>query len=265
MEYVTLNTGNKMPILGLGVYQIPEKDTQRAVSDAITLGYRHFDTAQYYGNEAGVGQAMKKSGFARKEFFITTKLATSGYKRTKKQIAHALKALQTDYIDLMLIHWVVRDYQGTYRALEEAYQEGRLKAIGLSNFQPDLIENLLETCDVKPAVLQNEMHILQQQVVTRQFTQNKGIQFESWAPFGEGRQDIFKHPLLQEIAQKHAKTVAQVILRFITQEGVVAIPKTIHKERMAENIAIFDFQLSNNEMDAIRNLDQKKSLFGWNG
>ncbi|EHJ52275.1 aldo/keto reductase [Streptococcus macacae] len=265
MKYVHLNTGTQMPMLGFGVYQIPREDTRRAVSEAIAIGYRHIDTAQYYRNEAGVGQAVRESGFPRQEFFITTKVGTSGYKETKKQVERALKNLQTDYIDLMLIHWVVSDYEGTYQALEEAYHEGKLKAIGLSNFQPELIEHLKKRAEVKPAVLQNEMHVLQQQVDTRAYCQANSIQFESWAPFGEGRQDIFNHPVLTEIRLKYSKTAAQVILRFILQEGVVAIPKTSHKDRMAENFAVFDFNLTENDLQTIRQLDQQKGLFGWNG
>ncbi|BAQ24482.1 aldo/keto reductase [Streptococcus troglodytae] len=264
MDYVTLNTGAKMPILGFGVYQIPPAATEQAVSEAIAAGYRHIDTAQYYRNEAGVGRAVKASGLPRKEFFITTKVGTSGYRETKRQIDTALRNLQTDYIDLMLVHWVMSDYQGTYQALEEAYKEGKLHAIGLSNFNQRQIQGILERFDTVPAVLQNEMHIFHQQREMRAFTKEKRIQFESWAPFGEGARDIFNHPVISQIGAKYGKTAAQTILRFIIQEGVVAIPKSIRKERMAENFDIFDFELSSVDMTALRNLNEDRGLFGWN-
>lgn len=264
MEYVTLNTGAKMPILGFGVYQVPVEDTERAVSDAIAVGYRHIDTAQYYRNEAGVGRAIEASGLPREDFFITTKVGTSGYRETKQQIDCALRNLQTDYIDLMLVHWVMADYQGTYEALVEAYEEGKLRAIGLSNFNQRQIQGIMDRFDVAPAVLQNEMHIFHQQEDMRDFTASKGIQFESWAPFGEGAHDIFNHPVIAEIGAKYGKTVAQVILRFITQEGVMAIPKSIRKDRMAENVDIFDFELSNEDLTTLRGLNEDRGLFGWN-
>ncbi|EHJ52012.1 aldo/keto reductase [Streptococcus macacae] len=264
MDYVTLNTGAKMPILGFGVYQIPPEETERAVGDAIALGYRHIDTAQYYRNEAGVGHALKASGLPREEFFITTKVGTSGYRDTKHQIERALRHLQTDYIDLMLVHWVMSDYHGTYQALEEAHREGKLRAIGLSNFNQRQIQGIMAQFATVPAVLQNEMHIFHQQNAMREFTKEKGIQFESWAPFGEGAHDIFNHPVIAQIGTKYGKTVAQVILRFIIQEGVVAIPKSIRKERMAENFAIFDFELSPADMAALRHLNEDRGLFGWN-
>lgn len=264
MEYLTLNTGAKMPILGFGVYQIPVDQTEEAVSAAIATGYRHIDTAQYYRNEAGVGRAIKASGLPREDFFITTKVGTSGYRETKRQIDRALKNLQTDYIDLMLVHWVMSDYQGTYEALVEAYKEGKLRAIGLSNFNQRQIRGIMERFDVGPAVLQNEMHIFHQQADMRDFTQKNGIQFESWAPFGEGAHDIFNHPVIAAIGAKYGKTVAQVILRFITQEGVVAIPKSIRPERMAENFDIFDFELAAEDLATLRGLNEDRGLFGWN-
>ncbi|MGT2928703.1 aldo/keto reductase [Streptococcus dentasini] len=264
MQYVTLNTGERMPQLGFGVYQVPAADTERVVSQAIKTGYRHIDTAQYYRNEAGVGKAIKASGLPREEFFITTKLGTSGYRATKKQIEKALKNLQTDYIDLMLVHWVVSDYLGTWDALTEAYHIGKIRSIGLSNFQPDLIEEIRQHSGVTPAVLQNEMHILQQQVDTRHYCQEVGIQFESWAPFGEGKQGIFTDPTLTRIGQAYGKTAAQVILRFLMQEGIVAIPKSANADRMAQNFAIFDFELSHDDMVTIRQMDTGQGLFGWN-
>ncbi|MEX2784998.1 aldo/keto reductase [Streptococcus sp. H49] len=265
MQYVTLNTGALMPQLGFGVYQIPEKETAAIVSQAIKTGYRHIDTAQYYRNEVGVGQAVKASGLPREDFFITTKLATSGYGATKTQISRALKKLQTDYIDLMLIHWVVSDYLGTYRALQEAYEAGQLKAIGLSNFNQKQIKEILARFSVRPAVLQNEMHVFRQQAAMRQFCHDNGIQFESWAPFGEGKENIFAHPLLTAIGNSYGKTAAQVILRFLLQEAVVAIPKSADSGRMRQNFEIFDFELSSEDMESIRQLDRGRSLFGWNG
>lgn len=264
MEYVTLNTGAKMPILGLGVYQIPLAETERAVGEAIKIGYRHIDTAQYYRNEAGVGRAIKSSGLPREEFFITTKVGTSGYRETKRQVETALRNLQTNYIDLMLVHWVMSDYQGTYQALEEAYKEGKLRAIGLSNFNQSQIRGIIDRFDTVPAVLQNEMHVFHQQEAMRAFTKEQGIQFESWAPFGEGAHDIFNHPVLTQIGLKYGKTAAQVILRFITQEGVVAIPKSINPDRMAQNFDIFDFDLTAEDLATIRSLNEDRGLFGWN-
>lgn len=264
MQYVTLSTGAQMPQLGFGVYQIPENQTAKIVGQAIEVGYRHIDTAQYYRNEVGVGQAIKASGLPREDFFITTKLATSGYRATKAQIAQALKNLQTDYIDLMLIHWVVSDYEGTYQALQEAYQAGKLKAIGLSNFNQKQIKGILANFSVKPAVLQNEMHVFQQQVAMRQFCRENDIQFESWAPFGEGKEDIFNHPVLTAVGKQYNKTAAQVILRFLLQEGVVVIPKSANSERMKQNYEVFDFELSLKDMEIIRQLDRGQGLFGWN-
>ncbi|GMA47574.1 aldo/keto reductase [Tetragenococcus muriaticus] len=263
MEYITLNTGYKMPILGFGVYQIPQRDTERAVRDAIDAGYRHIDTAQLYRNEVGVGKAISKAEFPREDFFITTKLFTSGYQSTKKQIDQALKYLQTDYIDLMLIHWVIRDYHGTYQALEEAFHEGKLRSIGLSNFNQNQVQDILDHFEVKPSVLQNEMHVFYQRTPLRQFSKDKNIQFESWAPFGEGMNNTFTNDVLRTIAKKYDKTVAQIILRFITQEGVVAIPKSVKKERMMENFDIFNFKLDEWAMDTIRGLNEERSLFGW--
>lgn len=265
MQTVTLNTGAEMPILGFGVYQIPVDQTEEAVSQAIKIGYRHIDTAQYYRNEAGVGRALLASGIPREEFFITTKVGTSGYRETKQQIERALRNLQTEYIDLMLVHWVMADYLGTYEDLVEAFKEGKLRAIGLSNFNQRQIQGILDRFEVPPAVLQNEMHMLHQQKTMRDFTKEKGIQFESWAPFGEGAEDIFNHPVIARVGEKYGKTVAQVILRFITQEGVVAIPKSIRPERMAENLDIFDFTLDQEDLILLRKLNQDRGLFGWNG
>lgn len=264
MQYVTLNTGEKMPQLGFGVYQIPVAETESILAQAIKTGYRHFDTAQYYGNEAGVGKAINTSGLPRKEFFMTTKLATSGYRETKQQIERALNDLEMDEIDLMLIHWVVPDYLGTWEALVEAHRAGKIRSIGLSNFQPQMIEEIRQESGITPAVLQNEMHVFQQQVATRRYCKEVGIQFESWAPFGEGRKGIFANPVLTIIGQQYGKTAAQVILRFMMQEGVVAIPKSANPERMAQNFAIFDFELNQKDIEMIRKMDTGRGLFGWN-
>lgn len=264
MDKVTLNTGHQCPILGFGVYQVPVEDTEEVVSEAIQVGYRLFDTAQYYGNESGVGAAIAKSGIPREEFFITTKVSTSGYDETSQQIDRALENLQTDVIDLVLIHWVVDDYQETYRALVDAYKAGKIRSIGLSNFNKTLIEELLQNFDLVPAVLQNEMHVLRQQKELRAYCQSVGIQFESWAPLGQGKKKILKHPDLQKIADKHGKTVPQVILRFLSQSGVVTIPKTVHKNRMIENFASQEFDLTAGDLATIENLDNEKGLFGWN-
>ncbi|MEE5987579.1 aldo/keto reductase [Ligilactobacillus equi] len=263
MEEVTLNNGVKMPQLGLGTYQISNTQVKEVVSEALKLGYRHLDTADYYGNEGGVGAAVKATGIKRSELFLTSKLTSSGYQATLKQIDRSLMKLQTDYLDLMLIHWVIPDYQGTYQALIDATKAGKLRAWGLSNFQPQQIEALIAEFGVKPAVLQNQMHILQQQKATRAYTVREGIQFESWAPFGEGLGGMLTNPTIQALGQKYGKTPAQIILRFLIQEKVVAIPKTANPIHMRENLAIFDFQLSSADIQILHQLDEKRGLFGW--
>lgn len=263
MEYVTLNNGVKMPMLGYGVYQTPPEETERCVLDAIQTGYRSIDTAQAYGNEAGVGNALVKSGLPREEFFITTKvwISNAGYEKAKASIEESLKNLQTSYIDLLLIHQPFGDYYGTYRAMEEAYKAGKVRAIGVSNFYPDRFLDLNHFAEIKPAVNQVETHIFCQQKVAKEYLKKNGAQIESWGPFAEGKNDYFNNPVLKEIAAGYGKSTAQVALRFLIQSGVVVIPKSTHKERMEENFNVFDFELTAQEMEKIEALDGGESLF----
>lgn len=263
MEYLTLNNGIKMPKLGYGVFQTPAEDTKRCVLEAIEVGYRSIDTAQAYGNEEGVGEALKECGLPREEFFITTKvwISNAGYEKAKASIEASLKALQTDYIDLLLIHQPFGDYYGTYRAMEEAYNAGKIRAIGVSNFGPDRYIDIENFSEIKPAVNQVETHVFQQQKVAREYMKKYGCQIESWGPFAEGKNDIFNNPVLTKIGEKYQKTAAQVALRFLLQSDVVIIPKTTHKDRMEQNFAIFDFELSADDMSEIEKLDGGESLF----
>ncbi len=263
MEFVTLNNGIKMPILGYGVYQVSNEECERCVLDAISVGYRSIDTAQAYGNEEAVGNAVKKCGVARDELFITTKVWVSngGYENAKKSLRESLRKLQTDYIDLVLIHQPFNDYYGTYRAMEEAYKDGWLRAIGVSNFYPDRLVDLCRFVEVKPAVNQVETHVFQQQKKAREYMEKYGVQHESWGPFAEGRKDFFTNPVLIEIGKKHNKSAAQVALRFLIQSNVVVIPKSTHRDRMEQNFDVFDFTLSTDDMTAIQKLDEGESLF----
>ena len=263
MEYVTLNNGVKMPKLGYGVYQTPPEETEACVSEAIRTGYRSIDTAQAYGNEEGVGNAIAKSGLPREEFFITTKvwITNAGYEKAKASIAESLKKLQTEYIDLLLIHQPFGDYYGTYRAMEEAYDQGKVRAIGVSNFYPDRYLDLYHFSRIKPAVNQVETHVFQQQKVAKEYMKKNGTQIMSWGPFAEGKNDYFNNPVLKKIGDRHGKTVAQTSLRFLLQSDVVLIPKSTHKNRMEENFDVFDFTLSEDEMKEIEALDTGKSLF----
>lgn len=263
MEYVTLNNGIKMPVLGYGVYQVTNDECERCVLDAVSVGYRSIDTAQAYGNEEAVGSAVKKCGVPRDQIFITTKvwITNGGYENAKKSFYESLKKLQSDYIDLVLIHQPFNDYYGTYRAMEEAYKEGWLRAIGVSNFYPDRLVDLCSFVDVKPAVNQVETHVFQQQKKAHEYMEKYKIIHESWGPFAEGRKDFFANTVLKEIGEKYGKSVAQTALRFLIQSGVVVIPKSTHKERMEQNIDVFDFMLSNEEMAAIAALDEGESLF----
>lgn len=263
MEYVKLNNGIEMPILGFGVYQITPEECERCVSEAIQIGYRSIDTAQAYFNEEGVGNAIRKSGIPRNEFFITTKvwISNAGYEKAKASIDESLRKLQTDYIDLLLIHQPFGDYYGTYRAMEEAYKEGKIKAIGVSNFYPDRFIDLAEFVNIKPAVNQVETHVFNQQVKSQEIMQQYGTQIESWGPFAEGKNDFFTNETLKRIGDKYAKSVAQVALRFLIQRDVVVIPKSVNRERMKENIEVFDFILTPDEMAAISKLDKGESLF----
>ncbi len=263
MNYVTLNNGVKMPQLGYGVYQTPPEETERCVLDAISVGYRSIDTAQAYYNEAGVGAALQKCGLPREELFITTKvwISNAGYDKAKASIADSLKKLNTEYIDLLLIHQPFGDYYGTYRAMEEAYREGRVRAIGVSNFYPDRFIDLANFCEVVPAVNQVETHLFQQQKTAKTVMQRYGTQIESWGPFAEGRNDYFNNPVLSAVAASYGKTPAQTALRFLLQSGVVVIPKSTHKERMAENLNVFDFTLTAEDMARLEALDTAQSLF----
>ena len=263
MEFVTLNNGVKMPILGYGVYQVTPEECERCVSDAISVGYRSIDTAQAYANEEGVGNAISKCGIPRDELFITTKvwISNAGYEKAKASIDESLKKLKTDYIDLLLIHQPFGDYYGTYRAMEEAYKAGKLRAIGISNFYPDRFVDIAHFAEIKPAVNQVETHVFQQQKQANEYMKKYGTQIESWGPFAEGKNDLFNNPVLKEIGAAHNKTVAQTALRFLIQNGVVVIPKSSHKERMEENFNVFDFALTEAEMKQIEALDGGESLF----
>jgi 2,5-diketo-D-gluconate reductase A len=261
---VTLNNGVEMPQLGFGVFQMRDaEECERSVADALRTGYRLIDTAASYLNEEAVGSAIRRSGVPREELFVTTKLwiQDAGYERAKRAFDRSLQRLQLDYLDLYLIHQPFGDVFGAWRAMEELYRDGRVRAIGVSNFQPDRLMDLMVHSDVVPAVNQIETHPFNQQVETQRFLQAHGVQHESWGPFAEGRHDIFGNDLLRAIADTHQKTVAQVILRWLIQRGVVAIPKSVRPERIVENFTIFDFELSPEDMAAIATLDRKQSSF----
>ena len=263
METVKLNNGIEMPILGYGVYQVTPEECERCVSDAIRVGYRSIDTAQAYYNEEGVGHAIRKSGVPREELFITTKvwISNAGEKKAKASIDASLRKLQSDYVDLLLIHQPFNDYYGTYRALEEAYKAGKARAIGVSNFYPDRFIDLAKFCEIKPAVNQMETHVFNQQVKLQEIMKKEGTQLMSWGPFAEGRNNFFTNEVLEAIGRQYGKSVAQVALRFLIQRGIIVIPKSTHKERMIENFNVFDFTLSAKEMEAIGRLDKAESLF----
>jgi len=264
MQKITLNNGLEMPILGFGVFQIPDsEECERSVYEAIQTGYRLIDTAASYTNEEAVGKAIKRSGVAREELFITTKvwIQSNGMESTKKSFESSLKKLQLDYLDLYLMHQPFGDVYGTWRAMQDLYKEGRVRAIGVSNFHPDRLIDLIVHNDVIPAINQIETHPFHQQIETQQFLQANNVQIQSWGPFAEGKNNLFKNELLTSIAKKYNKSVAQVVLRWLIQRGVVAIPKSVRKERMEENFNVFDFQLSAEDMKAIATLDAKTSLF----
>ena len=264
MQTVTLNNEVQMPLLGFGVFQISDlEECEQSVLDAISVGYRLIDTAAGYGNEEAVGRAIQKCGIPREELFITTKLwiSDAGYENARKAFERSMKRLQLDTLDLYLIHQPYGDVYGSWRAMEELYQEGRVRAIGLSNFHPDRMMDFILHHKVVPAVDQIETHPFQQQIETQKFLQENGVQIEAWAPFAEGKNNIFQNELLVSLAGKYHKTVAQIILRWLTQRGVVAIPKSVHKERMVENFNIFDFELNADDMAAIATLDTKTSSF----
>jgi diketogulonate reductase-like aldo/keto reductase len=264
VEFVTLNNGVKMPILGFGVFQIPDPAAcEQAVLDAISVGYRSIDTAASYGNEESVGRAIAASGVDRKELFITTKLwiQSQGYEGTLQAFEQSMQKLGLDYLDLYLIHQPYGDVFGAWRAMEKLYKEGRIRAIGISNFQPDRVMDLMVHTEIVPAVNQLETHPFQQQIANQAFMQENNIQIECWAPFAEGKNGMFTNELLGAIAAKHNKSIAQVILRWLVQRDIVTIPKTVSRERMAENFNIFDFQLSEAEMAQIQTLDTQTSSF----
>ncbi|MCM3782071.1 aldo/keto reductase [Neobacillus mesonae] len=264
MQTITLNNGVKMPILGFGVYQIPDVDEcENAVYEALSAGYRLIDTAAGYLNEEAVGRAIKRSGVPREELFITTKIwvQDAGYESTKLAFAKSLKKLQLDYLDLYLIHQPFGDYYGTWRAMEELYRDGKIKAIGVSNFMPDRLMDLIVHNEIVPAVNQIETHPFYQQTESAAFLQEHGVQHQSWAPFAEGRNNMFGNEVLTAIAEKHNKSVAQIVLRWLVQREIVVIPKSVQKERIVENFTIFDFELSADDMERISTLDTRESLF----
>ncbi|MBX7251342.1 MAG: aldo/keto reductase [Candidatus Promineofilum sp.] len=264
MQEVVLNNGVAMPILGYGVFQIPDAaECERCVLDALATGYRLIDTAAAYLNEVAVGNAIRGSGVPREEIFVTTKLwiQDAGYENTKKAFEKSLARLQLDYLDLYLIHQPYGDVYGSWRAMEELYREGKVRAIGVSNFYADRLVDLSIHNEVTPVINQVEVHPFFQQAEAQQIMRESGVQMESWGPFAEGKNGIFQNPALLSVARKHGKTTAQVILRWLTQREVVVIPKTVRKERMMENFSVFDFDLSPGEMEAIRALDTHQSLF----
>lgn len=264
MQKVRLNNGVEMPILGFGVFQVTDlEECERSVFDALQTGYRLIDTAASYMNEEAVGKAIKSSGIPREDLFITTKLwiQSNGYEGTKKAFENSLKRLGLDYLDLYLMHQPYGDVYGEWRAMQDLYKEGRIRAIGISNFYPDRVIDLILHNEIIPAVNQIETHPFHQQTDEQKFLQENGVQIESWGPFAEGRNNIFQNELLLTIGKKYNKSIAQVILRWLTQRGVVAIPKSVRKERMEENFNIFDFGLSVEDMEAIKTLDTRTSSF----
>lgn len=263
METKILNNGVEMPVLGFGVYQVDEAICERCVSEALAAGYRSIDTAAAYMNERAVGRAVRRSGIPRGELFITTKLwvQDAGYESAKRAFAASLERLQLDYLDLYLIHQPFGDVYGAWRAMEELYREGKVRAIGVSNFQPDRMVDLILHNEVVPAVNQVETHPFCQQAEEAGIMARSGVQAEAWAPFAEGRNNLFGNEVLTDLAAKHRKSVAQVVLRWLIQRGIVVIPKSVHKERMAENIDVFDFTLPPEDMARIAALDMKQSCF----
>ncbi|MDF2801182.1 MAG: Aldo/keto reductase, related to diketogulonate reductase [Anaerocolumna sp.] len=263
MEYVTLNNGVKMPLLGYGVYQVSNEECEKCVLDAIKVGYRLIDTAQAYFNEAAVGNAIQNCGIPREDIFLTTKVWVDnyGYEKTKTSVLESMKKLKTDYLDLILLHQPYSDYYGSYHALEELYKEGKVRAIGVSNFYPDRLSDICAFNDIIPQVNQVETNPLNQQIKAQENMIKNKVQIEAWAPFGEGRNNMFDNSTLESIGGKYKKSVAQIILRWLVQREVVALAKSTHIERMEENFNIFDFELSKEDMDTIMTLDTGKSLF----
>lgn len=263
MEYMTLNNGVKIPKLGFGVFQISKENCENCVLDAIKVGYRHIDTAQSYFNEEEVGNAISKCGLPRKELFITTKvwIDNYGYEKTKKSVSKSMEKLKVDYLDLVLLHQPFSDYYGAYRALQDLYKDGKIRAIGVSNFAPDRLADIAAFNEIVPQVNQVEVNPLNQQISAQENMIKRQVQMEAWAPFGEGKNNMFNNPILLSIAKKYQKTAAQVILRWLMQRNIVALAKSTHIERMKENIEIFDFALSRKDMEMMLKLDTKESLF----
>ena len=264
MENLILNNGVKMPIAGFGVYQIVDPiECERSVLEALSIGYRLLDTAQAYQNEEAVGKAIAKSGVARDEIFVTSKvwISNGGYKKAKASIDESLKKMNQDYLDLMLIHQPFNDYYGTYHAMEDAYKAGKLRAIGVANFYPDRLIDLCQFAEVMPMVNQVETHVFDQQIKAREIMDKYHVVHQSWGPFAEGRNDFFVNPVLEKIGEKYEKSIPQIALRYLIQRGVAVIPKSVHKERIAQNFDIFDFSLAEVDMQAILKLDTGESLF----
>ncbi|KAA6440883.1 aldo/keto reductase [Dyadobacter flavalbus] len=264
MEYIKLNNGVQMPVLGFGVFQVPDlQECERSVIDAIETGYRLIDTAAAYANEEAVGSAIKKSGVPREELFITTKLwiQGDGYEGTKRAFERSMSKLQLDYLDLYLIHQPFGDVYGEWRAMQDLYKEGKIRAIGVSNFHPDRLIDLIVHNEIVPAINQIETHPFHQQIQTQAFLEDNNVQIQSWGPFAEGKNGLFQNELLKTIGDKYGKTIAQVVVRWLTQRGVIAIPKSVRKERMAENFEVFDFTLDSDDMEAIKSLDTSASSF----
>ena len=263
MEYVTLSNGVKMPILGYGVYQVTQEECERCVLDALETGYRSLDTAQSYFNEEQVGSAIKKSGVAREDIFLTTKVWIEHYgeENARASVLESMKKLQTDYLDMVLLHQPFGDAYGAWRALEKLYEEGRIRAIGISNYYPDRMVEFANFTRIRPMVNQIETHPLNQQLEAREWADKYKIQLEAWAPFGEGRGGLFENQVLAEIGKKYGKSTAQVMLRWHIQRGTVVIPKSTHKERMEANFNVFDFKLSDEDMKKISGLDKAESSF----
>lgn len=263
MKTIKLNNGIEMPMVGFGTYQTPPEIATGNILQALRTGYRLIDTAQYYGNEAEVGEALTESGLARDQVFVTTKVRTTGYEETKQGIDDSLKRFNHDYFDLILIHWPMEDDLGTYRALEEAYQEGKTRAIGLSNFNAAQVQNIIDQGTVVPAVDQIETHLLWQQKRMHAYLTSKGIVHESYSPLGEGQPQFLENPTLVEMAKLYKVTPAQLTLRFLDQENIIVIPKTLDPKQMVENLHIFDFTIEDKDMKILESLDEKKPLDGW--
>ena len=265
MEYKVLNNGLKMPMVGLGVYNIPERETQRVVEDALSVGYRSIDTAAMYYNEKGVGDAVKSSAIPREQLFVTTKICDSCYTReeTLRSVGHSMRQLGLDYVDLMLIHWPVGNPTVMWHTLEELYEQGMFKAIGVSNLYPNTFPKIVDDAKVMPAVNQCETHVLYQQRKMMEYLKPYDVTLEAWSPLAEGRNSIFKNKTLVTIGEKYGKTSAQIALKFLVQNGIIIIPKTTHKERMIENIDLFDFTLSKDDLWEIRLLDTGRNITGW--